>query len=113
MAREVRPGDRARVDVDAGDAVPALVLGEPLRGEEDGAVPLPLDPRVAARELAEDAADPIVTEVAGRALAYGLARMFLDGHLPREGAMELTAAVLDVLGEGLAQAPPGGVSRSD
>ncbi|WP_434047481.1 MULTISPECIES: TetR/AcrR family transcriptional regulator [Sorangium] len=56
--------------------------------------------------------DPIVTEVAGRALAYGLARMFLDGHLPREGAMELTAAVLDVLGEGLAQAPPG-ASRSD
>ncbi|WP_437571721.1 WHG domain-containing protein [Sorangium sp. So ce542] len=50
--------------------------------------------------------DPIVTEVAGRAMAYGLARMFLDGHLPREGAMELTAAVLDVLGEGLAQAPP-------
>ncbi|WP_437486913.1 WHG domain-containing protein [Sorangium sp. So ce1014] len=50
--------------------------------------------------------DPIVTEVAGRAMAYGLARMFLDGHLPREGAMELTAAVLDVLGEGLAQASP-------
>ncbi|MDC0680892.1 TetR/AcrR family transcriptional regulator [Sorangium atrum] len=50
--------------------------------------------------------DPIVIEVAGRAIAYGLARMFLDGHLPREGAMELTAAVLDVLGEGLAQGPP-------
>ncbi|WP_437737233.1 TetR/AcrR family transcriptional regulator [Sorangium sp. So ce1335] len=57
--------------------------------------------------------DPIVTEVAGRALAYGLARMFLDGHLPREGAMELTAAVLDVLGDGLAQVPSGGASRSD
>ncbi|WP_437992496.1 hypothetical protein [Sorangium sp. So ce145] len=52
--------------------------------------------------------DPIVIEVAGRAIVHGLARLFLDGHLPREGAMDLAAAVLDVLGEGLAQGPPDG-----
>ncbi|AUX29112.1 uncharacterized protein SOCE836_011990 [Sorangium cellulosum] len=57
--------------------------------------------------------DSIVTEVAGRAMAYGRARMFLDGHLPREGAMELTAAVLDVRGGGSRRRRPTRLLRPD
>lgn len=47
------------------------------------------------------AGDPAVYELAGVALATGLAHLFVDGFLPREDADELGAAVLDVLGTGL------------
>ncbi|WP_437815329.1 TetR/AcrR family transcriptional regulator [Sorangium sp. So ce1078] len=94
-----------------------LLKGPAFRGDPEGARALLAaqdEAQARLRRMIEEArehgelrpTDPIVTEVAGRAMVYGLARMFLDGHLPREGAMELTEAVFDVLGEGLAQAPP-------
>ncbi|AUX39702.1 TetR family transcriptional regulator [Sorangium cellulosum] len=94
-----------------------LLNGPAFRGDPEGARALLAaadEARSRLQKMLEEAraggelrpTDPVVTEVAGRALAYGLARMFLDGHLPREGAMELTAAVLDVLGEGLATRRP-------
>jgi len=48
------------------------------------------------------AGDPAVLELAGVALVYGLTQLFLEGHLPREGAEELADAVIDVLGTGFA-----------
>lgn len=45
--------------------------------------------------------DPAASELAGIALAYGLARMFVDEMLPREGGEALAEAVIDVLGVGL------------
>ncbi|WP_437839936.1 TetR/AcrR family transcriptional regulator [Sorangium sp. So ce1153] len=95
-----------------------LLKGPAFRGDPEGARALLAaqdEAQARLRRMIEEArehgelrpTDPIVTEVAGRAMVYGLARMFLDGQLPREGAMELTEAVFDVLGEGLAQAPAG------
>lgn len=45
--------------------------------------------------------DPAIYELAGVALSYGLAHLFVDGMLPTEGAEALSEAVLDVLGSGL------------
>ncbi|WP_437665517.1 TetR/AcrR family transcriptional regulator [Sorangium sp. So ce1182] len=98
-----------------------LLKGPAFRGDPEGARALLAaqnEAQARLRRMIEEArehgelrpTDPIVTEVAGRAMVYGLARMFLDGQLPREGAMELTEAVFDVLGEGLAQAPAGSSS---
>lgn len=47
------------------------------------------------------AGDPAIYELAGVALSYGLAHLFVDGMLPMEGAETLSEAVLDVLGSGL------------
>jgi len=49
--------------------------------------------------------------IAGRALAYGFARMNIDGHFPRWGVAEAEAertaeAVLDLFIEGIAKRPP-------
>jgi AcrR family transcriptional regulator len=51
-------------------------------------------------------ADPRVVALAGQALVYGLARLFLDGHLASHGIAdddmpELAVAVIDLLGTGL------------
>jgi AcrR family transcriptional regulator len=45
--------------------------------------------------------DPAIYELAGVALTYGLARLFVDGLLPKEGAEGICEAVVDVLGFGL------------
>ena len=45
---------------------------------------------------------PEAVHLAAQALTYGLARMIVDGHLPREGAEALAESVLDVFGRGIA-----------
>ena len=45
--------------------------------------------------------DPAIFELAGIALTYGLARLFVDGFLPKDGAEAICEAVVDVLGSGL------------
>jgi AcrR family transcriptional regulator len=45
---------------------------------------------------------PEAVHLAAQALTYGLARMIVDGHLPREGAEAHAEAVLDVFGRGIA-----------
>ena len=47
---------------------------------------------------------PEAVHLAAQALTYGLARMIVDGHLPRDGAEALAQAVLDVFGRGIAAA---------
>jgi AcrR family transcriptional regulator len=49
---------------------------------------------------------PEAVHRAAQALTYGLARMIVDGHLPREGAEQLAKSVLDVFGRGIAARPP-------
>ena len=46
---------------------------------------------------------PEAVHLASQAITYGLARMIVDGHLPREGAEELAERVLDVFGQGIAR----------
>ena len=48
---------------------------------------------------------PDAVHLAAQALTYGLARMIVDGHLPREGAEALAESVLDVFGRGIAAGP--------
>ncbi len=48
--------------------------------------------------------DPAIYELAGVALAHGLAQLILEGQIPAKGADELVETVLDVLGSGLAPA---------
>jgi len=51
------------------------------------------------------AGSPEAVHRAAQALTYGLARMIVDGHLPREGAEALAESVLDVFGRGIAAGP--------
>ena len=55
--------------------------------------------------------DPALVLLAARATTYGLARLFLDGHLSREGvgpdeAEQVAGAVLDLLGTGFLSRTP-------
>jgi hypothetical protein len=50
------------------------------------------------------AADPDLVELTAKALSYGLARMYVDGHFPQWGVPERSAEaairrVLDLFGE--------------
>jgi AcrR family transcriptional regulator len=45
---------------------------------------------------------PEAVHLAAQALTYGLARMIVDGHLPRDGAESLAESVLEVFGRGIA-----------
>jgi AcrR family transcriptional regulator len=44
---------------------------------------------------------PEAVHLAAQALTYGLARMIVDGHLPRAGAQAVAESVLDVFGRGI------------
>jgi AcrR family transcriptional regulator len=46
---------------------------------------------------------PEAVHLAAQAITYGLARMIVDGHLPREGAEAAAERVLDVFGQGIAR----------
>lgn len=69
------------------------------------------DGSLAAHELT-------LVRLAGRALVYGLGRMYIDGHYPRWGIAEADAervaqAVLDLFSTSLAVSPaPGAVARA-
>lgn len=59
--------------------------------------------------------DPAVARLASRALVYGLARMWADGHLPQWGvhdrrSTQAAEAVLDLFIDGLSRADPRGAS---
>lgn len=56
----------------------------------------------AQREGLLNPGPPEAVHLAAQALTYGLARMIVDGHLPREGAEARAEAVLDVFGRGIA-----------
>ncbi|HKA16079.1 MAG TPA: TetR/AcrR family transcriptional regulator [Myxococcota bacterium] len=56
----------------------------------------------AQREGFLRAGPPEAVHLAAQALTYGLARMIVDGHLPRAGAEALAEQVLDVFGRGVA-----------
>lgn len=45
---------------------------------------------------------PEAVHLAAQAITYGLARMIVDGHLPRAGAEAVAEQVLDVFGRGIA-----------
>ncbi|MEV7420512.1 TetR/AcrR family transcriptional regulator [Streptomyces sp. NPDC089919] len=45
--------------------------------------------------------DPELVGLAGQALVYGLTQMFVDGHLPAEGAEQLAEQVLTTFGLGI------------
>jgi AcrR family transcriptional regulator len=64
----------------------------------------------AQREGLLNPGPPEAVHLAAQALTYGLARMIVDGHLPREGAEALAESVLDVFGRGLA---PARAARAD
>ena len=44
---------------------------------------------------------PEAVHLAAQASTYGLARMIVDGHLPRDGAESLAESVLEVFGRGI------------
>ncbi len=56
----------------------------------------------AQREGLLNPGPPEAVHLAAQALTYGLARMIVDGHLPREGAEARAEDVLDVFGRGIA-----------
>jgi hypothetical protein len=56
----------------------------------------------AQREGMVQSGPPEVIHLAAQALTYGLARMIVDGHLPREGAESIAESVLEVFGRGIA-----------
>lgn len=95
-----------------------LLMDRRFRDEEDPALQAEEDQQRALFHGAQRAAsdgygrghDPAVVQLAAQAMTYGLARLFLDGHMVAEGvspaqAEDVATAVLDVLGTGFFRDP--------